>query len=67
MYVIEKHITMKNYKPKLYPLEDMEVGDSILITDMTKRGSVAALGWRLAPKKFATRKTSEGFRLWRTE
>jgi hypothetical protein len=55
-------------KPIVYPFEDMNVGDSFLVTDVRKfdasRNSACKYGQR-HNKKFVTSFTDEGVRIWR--
>jgi hypothetical protein len=51
-----------------YPHEEMEVGDSFLIADVSMQVVLNA-NWRASKKlgwKFAARKEGEGIRVWRT-
>ena len=55
---------------KKYPLADMKVNDSFFVKipekdRRNKQNSVLACAIRLKPKKFTTRKTKGGFRVWR--
>ena len=68
--VIEKGVGVplrgsKNNLALAAALRTMEVGDSFVLP-IGRRGSAAALGQRLNPKKFATRREGELFRTWRT-
>ena len=56
-------------RPPKYPFHSMEVGDSFLADELSAgyvkvRASTYGAGAR---KKFVTRKTAEGLRVWRTE
>lgn len=49
-----------------YPWREMEVGDSFLLpASLASRGIVGASNNRYAPRRFAIRKTPEGYRIWR--
>ena len=49
-----------------YPWDQMEVGDSILITENIHAARCAAVNYgRYHGKKFSTRKTGGGLRIWR--
>ena len=56
-------------RPAIYPLEELEIGESFLVPDLKKGRSARAIARFTARKngrKFASRKTSEGIRIWRT-
>jgi hypothetical protein len=63
---VESNIPM----PARYPFAKMNVGDSFLIPENVSRSSAAVAAYRYGlanRKKFVTRKTSEGHRIWRVE
>ena len=76
---IDKGIEIPNpYKDKRkYPFEEMEIGDSILFckeNDRVAQGRAAnrVFMWRshnkaMKNRKYITRKTKQGIRIWRTK
>lgn len=66
---IEKGIPVPSKKTNtVYPLVDMEVGDSFLVeTDMPERvrSAIQMFSAINIGRKFATRKTDGGYRVWR--
>ena len=65
---IEKNIELprRSAKNKLYPFDNLEVGDSFFTEKESVRGSVI---WNqhITGKRFTVRKVDGGFRCWRTE
>lgn len=53
-------------RPPKWPLSELEVGDSFLADTPTIRKSIEWHQKRYGTK-FCTRKTGEGWRVWRTE
>jgi len=51
----------------VYPWKEMEIGDSFLLKSDVKTASRQcwAAAKRYAPRRFASRKTPEGYRVWR--
>jgi hypothetical protein len=64
---IQKGVPMPTQK---YPLDDMDIGDSIFFDSDTKRhqldNAVQRVRYRTG-RKFTIRKVDGGFRLWRVE
>ncbi len=55
-----------------YPLLEMDIGDSFLLSrdgwaNYRERTKIMAIAKGLRPKRFATRKVSDGVRVWRIE
>ena len=72
MYEIEKNVPVSTRKK--YPVSDLEIGDSFFVPmqDLPSESStsVKAVVKRFArqsKRKFKTRKTEEGIRVWRVE
>ncbi len=69
LLAIEKGIPLKERRgrPKIYPWESMEVGDSLLIPNMNSRrfGGRKTAVERRTGFKFATRTEGTGMRVWR--
>ncbi len=67
-YEIEKNVSMPERGKHIYPFAKMKVGDSINIIGEKQyrnaRAAASAFG-KYHGKKFATRRTSNGCRLWR--
>ena len=72
-YVIEKGIPVPKKRSEYKFLKEMEIGDSVLITDYPKnaKGNAVAISGiansKLSPKKFTQKWTKEGLRIWRIE
>jgi hypothetical protein len=79
MYVIEQGVELPPSKlahsragPKTkrsalsIAMQSMEVGDSFQLETEQEYDSARARAWLFAPKKFATRKHGNGWRIWRT-
>lgn len=67
MYEIEKKIPVPGSPLSIYPFKQMEVGDSFLVPG-NNRTAVSVAMTRTAlgtTKKFTSRKTAEGIRVWR--
>lgn len=69
---IDKNVPMPNRwsnsgRKPIYPWLTMEVGDSFLMPDHVKRPMehVSKASRRYAPRRFASRTTPEGTRIWR--
>lgn len=72
MYPIEKGIEMPSTNGKTkYPFATMEIGDSFFVEGKEKKNKVMSAvsqnSRRHAPKKFTTRFTDDGIRVWRTQ
>lgn len=65
-YVIEKGIPIPGGGKIAPVLEKLEVGDSVLICDKTRQAIFCAAR-RIAGKRFETRTSETGHRVWRTE
>ena len=69
-YKIEKDVPIvaRSGKRGAYPWHDMEVGDSVLITDKNPSSVVGNAGYHAAryKKKFSSRREGDGVRVWRT-
>lgn len=51
-----------------YPWLTLDIGDSFLMESKANRGSIVQwANLRYPPRKFISRSTSEGIRVWRTE
>ncbi len=64
---IDKGIPIPNRtggRNRKYPVGEMGIGDSFLCESKTR---INVAGWHksMAPKRFVTRKTEEGWRIWR--
>lgn len=72
-FTIDKNVPMpKPRRPaSKYPFKELDVGDSVLFSgsDHSGRFFLGALyrAQRETGRKFTTRKTPEGFRVWRIE
>ena len=70
MVPIDKGVPMpadgRTVNARKYPWYEMEVGDSFLLNSRKPGGSASIYNTRLAPKFFESRKTAEGYRVWRT-
>ena len=54
-------------KPRKYPWPEMAVGDSFLMSaNGGSGGMVSGANKKYATKHFVSRKTAEGYRVWRT-
>lgn len=65
--MIEKNVPLPS-KNKKYPFINMEVGDSVLITDWSLFHGAANAAHMVGARngrKFTSRKTQEGLRIWR--
>jgi len=69
-FKIEKNIPFPR-SGSMYPIAEMEVGDSFLVEDIDKRSSVVTTICRFRKeqpdRKFTTRKVEDGYRCWRTK
>lgn len=55
-------------RPAVYPFATMEVGDSFLYRGgMTTGCTAASVNGKRLGRKFVTRKTPDGIRIWRVE
>lgn len=68
---IEKNVPLPTFgQRKIYPLKEMEVGDSFLEDDLTKdnnlRNAASRCG-RTYKRKYTVRRDGDGLRCWRTE
>jgi len=60
--IIKPESTTK--REQKYPWDQMEVGDSFLVTGV-KLTSTKAMCYKHAPKKFSARLVKDGVRVWR--
>ncbi len=57
-------------EPELFPLNELEVGQSFLVTGRSHNGvstHISVAKRYLAPKRFTTREMTSGTRVWRIE
>jgi len=68
-FEIEKGIPLPARPNKVYPFDQMEVGDSFLIPDHKYRAvqAAASRAGKCSGKRFTVRNTKEGYRCWRIE
>lgn len=70
--IIEKNVpvpTARSARAK-YPFKEMDVGDSVLIPDESKAKAAVNAAFMVGTrdgKKFTSRSTPEGVRIWRVE
>ena len=55
----------KGGRPRIYPFIDMEIGDSFLLQNDNLRFVAYRASKQYAPRKWISRKTREGVRIWR--
>lgn len=66
---IDKGVSMPVPRGRCWPFAHMEIGDSFLAPPDIRRDNLSATVNRYAVRlrrKFATRQTAEGVRVWRT-
>lgn len=70
MFKIEKNIPQNLKSMRMqYPFDKMEIGDSFLVKGVEQgiKARSAAGNWgKVNGKKFSTRMTQDGYRVWRT-
>lgn len=70
MLHIESTVPLPDDRPRLkYPFDDMQVGDSFLITDAGMVKNARSAAWMYSKRhrmKFSCRKVDGGWRVWRT-
>jgi len=67
---VESNVPLPDDHPRLkYPFDDMNVGDSFLLTDHSMVKNARSAAWMYSRRhgmKFSCRKVEDGWRVWRT-
>lgn len=70
MLHVESTVPLPDDRPRLkYPFDDMQVGDSFLITEAGMVKNARSAAWMYSRRhgmKFSCRKVDGGWRVWRT-
>jgi len=70
MLYVESSVPLPDDRQRLkYPFDDMDVGDSFLLTDPSMVKNARSAAWMYSRRhgmKFSCRKVEDGWRVWRT-
>jgi hypothetical protein len=70
MLYVESSVPLPDDRQRLkYPFDDMDVGDSFLLTDPSMVKNARSAAWMYSRRhgmKFSCRKVEGGWRVWRT-